>query len=88
MQRENYGKNYLQPYKGAPETMGIFATRSPMRPNPIALTAVEVIHIDLEHGKIQVPFIDADDNKQKGLCFEETELKRLRSIGKFATVKW
>lgn len=51
-----------QPYKNAPETMGIFATRSPERPNPIALTAVEIIHIDFEQGIIQVTFIDADDN--------------------------
>lgn len=27
-----------KPYKNAPEQMGIFATRSPIRPNPIALT--------------------------------------------------
>ncbi|QIB70062.1 SAM-dependent methyltransferase [Aminipila butyrica] len=51
-----------QPYKGAPSVVGIFATRSPIRPNPIALTTVEVIHIDLEEGLIQVAFIDANDN--------------------------
>lgn len=51
-----------QPYKNAPETMGIFATRSPIRPNPIALTVTEIIHIDFEKGMIQVVFIDANDN--------------------------
>lgn len=51
-----------QPYKGAPEIMGVFATRSPERPNPIALTACEIIDIDFENGIIAVPFIDADDN--------------------------
>lgn len=51
-----------QPYKGAPEIMGTFATRSPLRPNPIALTAAEIIHIDFEQGIIQVTFIDADNN--------------------------
>lgn len=50
-----------QPYKDAPETMGVFATRSPARPNPIALTTSEVIGIDFESGAIQVAFIDADD---------------------------
>lgn len=50
-----------QPYKGAPETMGVFATRSPERPNPIALTAAEIIDIDYEKGIIQLAFIDADD---------------------------
>ncbi len=51
-----------QPYKGAPKVIGVFATRSPLRPNPIALTTVDVIHIDYERGIIQIPFIDANDN--------------------------
>lgn len=50
-----------QPYKKAPATMGVFATRSPVRPNPIALTAVEVIHIDHQNGLIQIAYIDAND---------------------------
>lgn len=50
-----------QPYKNAPEIMGIFATRSPIRPNPIALTAVEVIDIDHENGHIHIAYIDAND---------------------------
>lgn len=51
-----------QPYKKSPANMGIFATRSPMRPNPIALTAVEIISIDYENGIIQIAYIDANDN--------------------------
>lgn len=51
-----------QPYKKAPDNMGIFATRSPIRPNPIALTTVQVIHIDYESGVIQIAYIDANDN--------------------------
>lgn len=50
-----------QPYKNSPDTMGIFATRSPIRPNPIALTAVQIIHIDYEKGIIHIPYIDAND---------------------------
>lgn len=50
-----------QPYKKSPDIMGIFATRSPIRPNPIALTAVQVIHIDYEKGIIQIPYIDVND---------------------------
>ena len=50
-----------QPYKNGPEVMGIFATRSPVRPNPIALTAVQVIQIDHEKGIIQIAWIDAND---------------------------
>lgn len=51
-----------QPYKKAPTEMGIFATRSPIRPNPIALTTVEVICIDYNNGIIQIAYIDANDN--------------------------
>lgn len=50
-----------KPYKNAPPVMGIFATRSPVRPNPIALTTVQVIHADYERGVIQVAYIDAND---------------------------
>ena len=50
-----------QPYRKAPPVMGIFATRSPIRPNPIALTAVQVINIDYQGGLIHVTYIDAHD---------------------------
>ena len=50
-----------QPYKNAPETMGIFATRSPVRPNPIALSTSEIIHIGYQNGIIQLAYIDAND---------------------------
>jgi len=50
-----------KPYTRGPETIGIFATRSPVRPNPIALSVVPVIGIDTASGIIGVPFIDADD---------------------------
>lgn len=50
-----------QPYKNAPETMGIFATRSPVRPNPIALSTSEIIDIDYENGVLQIAYIDAND---------------------------
>ena len=47
------------PYKAAPQNMGVFATRSPFRPNPIALTAVMVVDIDHEKGLIKIHTIDA-----------------------------
>ncbi|BCJ95828.1 tRNA (N6-threonylcarbamoyladenosine(37)-N6)-methyltransferase TrmO [Anaerocolumna cellulosilytica] len=50
-----------QPYRQAPDVMGIFSTRSPIRPNPIALTTVQVIHINYEEGIIEVPYIDANN---------------------------
>ena len=51
-----------KPYKKAPSIMGIFATRSPMRPNPIALTTVEILHIDYQKDLIYIAYIDAYDN--------------------------
>lgn len=50
-----------QPYKHTPEVMGVFATRSPIRPNPIALTPVSVLEIDYQKGIIKIPYIDAND---------------------------
>ena len=50
-----------KPYKHGPDAVGIFATRSPARPNPIALTAAPVISINEEIGEIRVAYIDAED---------------------------
>jgi tRNA-Thr(GGU) m(6)t(6)A37 methyltransferase TsaA len=50
-----------RPYRNAPTEIGIFATRSPARPNPIGLTAVPVISIDVASGVLRVPYIDAED---------------------------
>lgn len=51
-----------KPYKKAPEKLGIFSTRSPERPNPIALSVTQVTHIDYEKGKIYITYIDAMNN--------------------------
>lgn len=48
------------PYKGAPKT-GIFATRSPVRPNPIASTIVKVESVDWANGLIEVNGFDGFD---------------------------
>lgn len=50
-----------QPYRQAPATLGIFATRSPVRPNPLALTPVQLLGIDVHQGTIAIPYIDAED---------------------------
>lgn len=47
------------PYKHGPDTMGIFATRSPQRPNPIALSVAEILYIDHEAGAIYIAYTDA-----------------------------
>ncbi len=51
-----------QPYKTAPAILGTFATRSPLRPNPLALTTVQILSIDYEKGRIFIPYIDAQNN--------------------------
>ena len=48
-----------KPYRKAPEVLGVFATRSPVRPNPIGSTVVEVTHCELEKGRIYVTYEDA-----------------------------
>jgi len=50
-----------KPYEKSPDLMGIFATRSPFRPNPIALTAVQVIQINQKKGIIEIAYIDANN---------------------------
>lgn len=62
---EDEMRNILEapkPYKKSPEIMGIFATRSPVRPNPIALSTVQVSRIDYKRGIIQIPYIDANND--------------------------
>ncbi|MCP4305962.1 MAG: SAM-dependent methyltransferase [bacterium] len=49
-----------KPYKAGPDQIGIFATRSPARPNPIAITAVPVLGLDVASGVVQIAYIDAE----------------------------
>lgn len=48
-------------FKSGPDDMGVFATRSPVRPNPILISTVKVTDIDFDRGIIYTPFIDAED---------------------------
>ena len=50
-----------QPYTNGPAVLGSFATRSPERPNPIALSCAYVTGIDRENGVVRLAYIDADD---------------------------
>jgi Uncharacterized conserved protein len=49
------------PYKNVASEMGIFATRSPQRPNPIALSVAQILDIDYDAGKILVSYVDANN---------------------------
>ena len=43
------------------ESVGVFALRSPARPNPIALSIVKILNVDVEAGKIEIDAIDCLD---------------------------
>lgn len=47
------------PYTQGPEILGTFATRSPKRPTPIALTTAAIIKIQPEDGIITLNYFDA-----------------------------
>ncbi|WP_321384413.1 TrmO family methyltransferase [uncultured Enterococcus sp.] len=57
------------PYENAPRS-GIFASRSPVRPNPIALTVVQVLGVDKKEQFIEVAGLD---------CFDDTPLIDVRA---------
>ena len=48
-----------KPYTEGPERLGTFATRSPARPNPIAITTWEIASVDYAKGIVKVYYIDA-----------------------------
>ncbi|HQN94198.1 MAG TPA: TrmO family methyltransferase [Prolixibacteraceae bacterium] len=50
-----------KPYKKGPDKIGVFATRSSVRPNPILITTIAVQDIDFEKGIIYSPYIDAEE---------------------------
>lgn len=49
-----------KPYKKGPEKIGTFATRSPARPNPIALSVTDILKVEKINGVIKVSWIDAE----------------------------
>ena len=49
------------PHTGPKKERGTFSTRSPHRPNPIALSVVKVRSIDYERGEVLIDSIEAQD---------------------------
>ena len=41
-----------KPYKNGPDQIGVFALRSPERPNPIAVSNVNITYVDVESGTV------------------------------------
>lgn len=50
-----------KPYKRGPDTLGVFALRSPERPNPIAVSNAKIAYADIDSGILGLDFIDAFD---------------------------
>ena len=48
-----------KPYVNGPDELGVFATRSPQRPNPLAISSVDIAYVDEEAGAIGLCYIDA-----------------------------
>lgn len=57
-------RDYLvvdKPYKKGPGRIGVLATRSPVRPNPIALSACALLGVDKKNHRLEVAYIDAEN---------------------------
>lgn len=48
-----------KPYTNGPEKLGTFATRGPLRPNPIALSAAKILK--LQANKVYLDYLDAEE---------------------------
>lgn len=59
--RENRKKLIAEKlFKNAPDGLGVFGTRSPVRPNPVMISTIEIDEIDFDKGILFMPFIDAE----------------------------
>lgn len=48
-----------KPYRSCSRDLGVLATRSPARPNPIGLSVVTIAAVDSALGVVRTPYIDA-----------------------------
>ncbi|SES98949.1 excinuclease ABC subunit A [Natronincola peptidivorans] len=73
------------PYENAPRT-GIFATRSPVRPNPIAMTTARILDIDVKNREIKVSELDAFD--KTSVVEVIPYIPALDRVNKYDVPKW
>lgn len=50
-----------KPYKNGPAELGVFATRSPERPNPVAVSTAGILRVAADAGTIELDYLDAFD---------------------------
>ena len=48
-----------KPYVKGPDELGVFATRSPLRPNPIAVSSAAVAYVDEASATVGLHYMDA-----------------------------
>ena len=53
-----------KPYKKGPDILGVFALRSPERPNPIAVSNADIAYVDIENGIVGLFYADAFDGTE------------------------
>ena len=53
-----------KPYKKGPEEIGVFATHSPERPNPVAVSNVGIASVNATEGVVGLYYIDAFDGTE------------------------
>lgn len=59
--KEHWSATVKPPRLGGKKRMGVFATRSPFRPNPIGLSCVRLVSVDLECDKAPVIYVAGID---------------------------
>ena len=53
-----------KPYRNGPDEIGVFALRPHERPNPIAVSNVNIAYVDVESGTVGLYYIDAFDGSK------------------------
>lgn len=59
--REDWSPTVRPPRLGGNQRMGVFATRSPFRPNPIGLSSVRLVRVDWEDSRAPVLIVAGAD---------------------------
>ena len=80
--KDNFRKNRMcnPPYNNAPRS-GIFATRSPVRPNPIASTVVKVTGVDMANERIEINGFDGfSGSKILQIMFYKPEEEKVEEV--------
>ncbi len=60
--RDGIALEVRPPFRKVSEGTGVFSTRSPRRPSPVAVTTCRILSVDVEEGLVVLDRIDAMDN--------------------------